>query len=472
MSKISIATFLLIYFNLLNAQISEIEGTLKLTDLQPDSFSTSFVVQQNDGTLAKQNLNLTNSFATGSIIMSEQQNDLNILNMGFELYGSINTQIGLNDSSGNLYGSWELMSTINAPSPRYLHSTIWTGSKMIVWGGLSSEAVNTGSIYDPVLDTWTNVSTVNAPEARYNHSAIWTGNKMIIWGGRSLTGSVLNDGYIYDPLNDSWSIIAVSSLESRSNHSAAWTGNEMIIWGGIGTSNSTVYNNGAKYSLSNNSWSLISTLNAPIKRVNYSSVWTGNEMIIWGGKNENNLILKTGSRYDPINDIWSAVNNIGAPSKRHYHSAIWANTEMIVWGGSSDVIFQELSNGKKYNPQLNSWTTITNNNPPLARYKHTMSWTGSEIIIWGGSIQATSPDSPFLNSGKKYNPTTNDWTFDTSTTNAPSPRDGCSNIWTGNEMIIWGGRTPSFTNTGSIYQPNDTGFAPIKNKYMYLYRKI
>lgn len=31
--------------------------------------------------------------------------------------------------------AWEALPTDGAPEPRYLHSAVWTGSKMIVWGG-------------------------------------------------------------------------------------------------------------------------------------------------------------------------------------------------------------------------------------------------------------------------------------------------------------------------------------------------
>ena len=32
-------------------------------------------------------------------------------------------------------------------------------------------------------NTWTATSTSNAPSARYGHTAVWTGSEMIVWGG-------------------------------------------------------------------------------------------------------------------------------------------------------------------------------------------------------------------------------------------------------------------------------------------------
>ena len=57
------------------------------------------------------------------------------------------------------------------------------------------------------------------------------------------------------------------------------------------------------------------------------------------------------------------------------------------------------------------------------------------MIVWGGVQYGL-----YLNTGGRYNPGTDSWTA-TSTTNAPAARNGHTAVWTGNEMIIWGGMT-------------------------------
>ena len=54
---------------------------------------------------------------------------------------------------------------------------------MIVWGGYSSESVNTGGRYDPATDTWLSTSTVDAALARSEPTAVWANGLMIVWGG-------------------------------------------------------------------------------------------------------------------------------------------------------------------------------------------------------------------------------------------------------------------------------------------------
>ena len=52
-------------------------------------------------------------------------------------------------------------STANAPSGRAGHTAVWTGSEMIVWGGVSVHHcyLNTGGRYNPSTDSWTATST-------------------------------------------------------------------------------------------------------------------------------------------------------------------------------------------------------------------------------------------------------------------------------------------------------------------------
>src|SRR5205823_3770802 len=130
---------------------------------------------------------------------------------------------------------WAATSTTNAPTPRQLHTAIWTGSEMIVWGGWDGfEDLNTGGLYNPTTNTWTVAGTTDAPIARESHTAVWTGSEMIVWGGWSVDSQInLNTGGRYDPATNSWAATGTTNApDGRSSHTAVWTGSEMVIWGG------------------------------------------------------------------------------------------------------------------------------------------------------------------------------------------------------------------------------------------------
>ena len=97
-----------------------------------------------------------------------------------------------------------------------------------------------------------------------------------------------------------------------------------------------------------------------------------------------------------------------------------------------------------------TWTPTTLINAPVARWAHTAVWTGSEMIVWGGGMDT----GVYFNTGGRYNPSTDSWTA-TSTTNAPAARRGHTAVWTGSEMIVWGGviAAPTIFNTGGRYNP-------------------
>jgi hypothetical protein len=88
---------------------------------------------------------------------------------------------------------------------------------------------------------------------------------------------------------------------------------------------------------------------------------------------------------------------------------------MIVWGGVDDTI-HFLNTGGRYVPSTDSWLTTSTINAPDARQYHTAVWTGGEMIVWGGLASPT-----YFNTGGRYNPAMDGWTA-TSTSNAPSAR--------------------------------------------------
>lgn len=141
------------------------------------------------------------------------------------------------------------------------------------------------------------------------------------------------------------------------------------------------------------------------------------------------------------------ISTTGAPSARANHSAVWTGSEMIIWGGSNGEAF--LNTGARYNPTTNSWTALdTSPATPSARSGHTAVWSDSEMIVWGGADTTTT-----LNSGGRYNPSTSTWTA----LPARSARVEHVAVWDDvrSEMIVWSGRDGhGRVNSGDRYSPS------------------
>jgi hypothetical protein len=112
---------------------------------------------------------------------------------------------------------------------------------------------------------------------------------------------------------------------------------------------------------------------------------------------------------------------------------------MVVWGGRD---FPEYFNtGGRYDPATDTWTPTSTTNAPSGRAFQTAVWTGSQMVVWGGGNPGAGAE---FNTGGRYDPATDTWT-PTSTINAPSARDDHTAVWTGSVMVVWGG---FFLSTG------------------------
>jgi N-acetylneuraminic acid mutarotase len=368
--------------------------------------------------------------------------------------GSDNGTYPLTYQTGGRYDAvadtWEsIRLDATTPGSRSGHFAVWTGTRMVIWGGFHNTNPNspagvyltTGAQYDPLSDTWqpTRNDGTQPPAGTIRH-AIWTGNEWLLWGYTSST-PFPPIGRRYDPAEDLWSPMSTDgpAPSPRGVSSAVWTGQEMIVWGGIDIPTGKRLNTGGRYDPASDTWvPTAADQSAPGPRFAASAVWTGSEMIVWGGT-ENNPV-KTGHRYDPATDSWQPVlADASAPAARSRPSAVWTGREMIIWGG-------DLATGGRYNPAADSWLpTRFDFSTPSARSQNTAVWTGTEMIVWGGSG---------LKTGGRYNPDSDSWIATRDDATAPAARSRHSAVWTGSEMIIWGGEGfDGAANTGGRYSP-------------------
>ena len=98
----------------------------------------------------------------------------------------------------------------------------------------------------------------------------------------------------------------------------------------------------------------------------------------------------------------------------------------------------------------NTWNNASLDDDPEPRDDVAAVWTGTEMLAWGG-------DDTTANYGVRYDPALDSWSF-MSTLNAPPPRTNGAAVWTGARMVIWGG-FPT-TNTGGRYDPATDSWSP------------
>lgn len=355
-------------------------------------------------------------------------------------------------NAGKCADAWEPTATSGAPSARTQHTAVWTGSQMIIWGGASDAAnnapLNTGGIFDAGTRVWKSTSMANAPSARTYAAAVWTGSKMVVWGGYN--GSSLNTGGVFDPVTNTWRpTTQANAPEGRYFHTAVWTGTKMLVWGGF---NGAHLNTGGIYDPELDKWDPISTASAPSPRREHVSIWANDRMIVFGGFGYDDVNLVDNVHlggvysYDVGTSTWTALQTLGQPSNRRGHSAVWTGTDMLVWGGEGPGSVY-LQDGVKYSLQQNAWTPM--NGPyPTPRMAHSAVWINNRMIVWGGF------NGGRLGDGGLYDPSSNTWDMKTMPT-ALGARSNHSAIDIGGKMIVWGGilSNGATTDSGGLFDP-------------------
>jgi N-acetylneuraminic acid mutarotase len=216
-------------------------------------------------------------------------------------------------------------------------SGVWTGTEGLLWGGYryggDPAILRSGHRYDPTADEWTEMAIDGAPSARWRHLSVWTGSEMVVIGGLDEAVAELIDGGRYDPDLDAWSDLAMPPVEPGSSAAQAmWTGSEMLVfwW----TPRDAGYEVVALlYSPAEDSWRFAAE--APADSALGYPVWTGEVALIWSGLPTEERT--TGYAYNPRGDSWTPLAQDGAPSWHGSFSfcAVWADGEMIVWGAYS-----------------------------------------------------------------------------------------------------------------------------------------
>jgi hypothetical protein len=315
---------------------------------------------------------------------------------------------GLLSGNGSEYDPvadrWTLLSALNTPASRRGFSAVWLGNALAVWGGRSASFLGDGALYSVETGNWTAIAAAGAPAAREGHGAVWTEARMVVWGGRNAIG-LLSDGSVYDPVTMIWTALpALGSPTARSGATVAWGGGRMMVWGGLGETGGM--GTGAVIPFAGGTtagaWSAMSTVSAPSPREKHAAVWTGSRWIVWGGRGASGA-LSTGASYDPAANAWVTLPTLGAPSARWDHALVWTGREMVVLGGQSEA--GELSDGAIFDPARGVWRPLPGAGNSVARSGAAAVWTGSEVLVFGGEASGQA-----LSALRRLNPEP-DWYF-------------------------------------------------------------
>jgi len=339
-------------------------------------------------------------------------------------------------------GTWRLLPAAPATAPLGSLVSVWTGSQMLIRGvswGQPPKAVTLS--YTPATGIWRTLAPGPAPLTVEGwDSAIWTGKEMLTFGPGG-TGA-------YNPVTGTWRPVSPNMLGTL-GAVRVWTGRQAIFWGGGCCGEALA--DGAAYTPAANTWQALPR--APLSARYASGVWTGTEVIIAGGMSPDPAmqVFADAAAYNPATRTWRKLPPM--PEPRWGATAVWDGTEALFIGGTLADARGPSADGVAFSPTTGRWRRLPG--MEFSRRGFAAVWTGRQVLVWGG-LTGSFQDQKIPPHGVAYDPAANRWSA-----MPTAPLRGRSNptaVWTGRQMIAWGGMIPGTQkNTpatdGAAYRP-------------------
>ena len=354
-------------------------------------------------------------------------------------------------ASSALAGTWRRLSPAPSPAPIGITVSVWTGRQMLVFGRAQPKpplSVDVAAAYSPATDRWSRLAPFKGPVGNYqgHYTAAWTGKEMLTFGPF--------DFQAYNPLTNHWRRLPAPPRSSGPSGLVVWTGHLMIYSGGGCCGD--FQSDGAAFNPATNKWrTLASSPLAPSQTP--AGVWTGRELIAYvSGLDPDGKPYPAGlaraAAYNPTTNSWRRIAPL--PAVRYNATPGWDGREMLVVGG-----YGASHAGKPatlarivlaYSPATNHWRQLARMSSGREQFAEV--WTGKQLLIWGGITSLTGPSQS--SQGFAFDPTANRWS---TLPQAPlSGRVTPAAVWTGHVMILWGGASasrPSSPVGGAAFTP-------------------
>jgi hypothetical protein len=302
-------------------------------------------------------------------------------------------------------------------------TSVWTGTQLILFGQRSVTALDSrgapyfakftdvAESYDPASKTWTRLSPPPGPGYEPNDNAVWTGKEMLVFAPFHSVA--------YDPEANSWRTLR----KWVGGGIVVWTGREAIGWGGGCCGDA--FGNGLAYDPATDTYrelapSPLAPSGGPI------GAWTGHELVLFSGGFDPGAAkpypakLARAAGYDPATDTWRRITPLPNSALGFGGAAAWDGREVLVAGdgASARAAFA-------YLPATNERRTLAL--MPFGLRDARAFWTGSRLLVWGGSETAR---------GLSYDPRTDRWSV---LPPAPLRGDAIALAWTGHSLIVASG---------------------------------
>lgn len=352
-----------------------------------------------------------------------------------------------------LLGSWTPLP--EAPlGPRWGAQAVWTGTEAIVWGGysrvppdglLSEDSdprtfpagvlaelapLRDGAAFDPSTGSWRAIEV--APEnLSAGARALWTGEELLVLGGE--VGGPAG-AWAYDPTLDAWRSLPPGPLPLSEDAVLVWTGSEALIWSGgpPGEPSSAA-------ALDPRSGRWRTTAAGPPLGFEAVSTWTGQELLVWDET--------SGTAYDPAADTWRPLDDPPAAMRAAGRVAVAVGDDVLLAGAYPRLEFAAY--GYRYRPSAQRWDVQPLPEPPDEQFPAISAATLDDehaVVLHRYGRGASG--------GEAFRWTRAGGAWERLTHNPVLERLATAEVWSGEELIVWGGLADEPQAGGAAWRPD------------------
>lgn len=332
-------------------------------------------------------------------------------------------------------GTWRPL----PPSPlsaRWDATGVWTGSKVVVWGGHASavEALVDGASYDPQSRSWTPIPPAPVPE-RGHQLAYWIDDRLLVWV--DAWHPELAAGAVYTAEDHRWVRLASPPDALTLGAPAVATEDLLFVVARSEDGPTSVLS----YDPATDHWDVLPA--PPPTTEDVFIVETGGELYLWG------CAGRYGAAYDSARGEWTGVKPPPGGSAPCYSSpplfpAAFASDQAVVvwpWRDADRPGEQPAPRlpGARFDRGAETWTASA---PAPTDMPARAVATGDAVVVWGGGTHPDPPCGDFeylatTAAGFSYSIAGDSWQ---SLDEAPlAPRNGHAMVWTDRDVFVWGG---------------------------------
>ncbi len=275
-----------------------------------------------------------------------------------------------------------------------------------------------------------------------------------------------------------------------SGAATAWTREGWFFYGGLNggldnpdcTGEAYGCGTGALYDPSSDSWEMLEP--PPFEeeylgqlerlgRLRASATWDGEDrVVVWGGEQSTGQAAPSwrayadGAIYHLSTRRWEYLPAPeGMVGRGRNHQTLWIGDGVFIWGGHGDDDEQLPRGGGVLRLDALSWEPTPREGAHAAAHRPTMVWTGNEVLMWGG----LGDEDEYIGTGASYDPESREWQ-PLSQDGAPRARSAHTAVWTGHEMLVFGGARGevgvevNLLGDGAAYDPANDTWRPLSKR--------